>query len=320
MNSETGRTTEPTEPSAAACSSFAVVANRVARGATNLLVTGLILILGIIVGRHMLAAWGSKSAGGYSTNKHAIGVIPQASADEREQQLQFADFRGTLLRSEVSGDLSAACELLRRDCLQAAQASPNLCIGNGELQEWLAKLDRLQPVRHEPGRWKLYELRQPMPMAVAVTDSINPSGTANSHPSTTRVLSWGMAIPADAKPVQEAKSWTAFVISSATQRASARINQLALPATCARVIAMLGRSDAVIGFSSHADPGEVAASWDARALQETWRNPDPWQINSGSWHRRYEHSDGTCCDVQFAYQPGSKSTIVGFCLFTHGSE
>ncbi len=297
--------------------SYREVAQRIFGTATNLLASGLVLILGIVLGRQMLASWSTESR--VPVPIHPVHEHGNRDLDREHGQgdwLEFGDSSATVLRSEIRGDFRAAMAQLRHDCrVAAATGSPELTNSNSTFRDWLTRLGYQEPAEKNPGRWLLYELRQPMPMVVVVSDpQANPLGAAEQISAAERgVISWGLAFPADSGPASEAMTWTSFVVLPAPhQQKSAKKIGVVLPAECERLLALWGNDRSLIGFASSVEPAELAARWDSTQAAGGWRAVGDWQVTAATWHRRYERSASESVDVQFAWE--SPGNTLGFCL------
>ncbi|MEO8496369.1 MAG: hypothetical protein ABI614_14975, partial [Planctomycetota bacterium] len=111
---------------AAAPVSFQSIAKRIGNLATNLLVTGVILIVGIAFAREVIGWWRSDSTSGELSPLAAVvgDHVPAASADR--QLLEFGDFPFVLDRQEFVGDVTQALGQLRATCRVAVESSEPL--------------------------------------------------------------------------------------------------------------------------------------------------------------------------------------------------
>jgi hypothetical protein len=164
--------------------------------ACNLLATGLILLAGLVFGRRILQWWGQEPG-------DAARAV--ASADRGDQRLgdlqqthwmQFGDLPGQMSRTTLDGDQDAVLARLANLCEQAARSTPLPSEPPGPAEtRMLASIDRQSPTAEVPGKWQVFTLDGPVPMAVSLRFvGVTPPRPQVVGPSR-RVVSWGIGLP-----------------------------------------------------------------------------------------------------------------------------
>jgi len=204
------------DPTSAASNRSTVSAGRkLASWTTNLLASGLVLIVGLVAGREVLLWWRSPPGESTSPSLAAIDNGPPAwDFDRGFFDLRFGAAPVVVRRQVFSGDRPAVQETLRRHSAALAQqalaqessrrqsqaqdpADATRQADPESTRRLLKRLAGMTPVSGEPDRWALYEWPTPLPANVVVNDP----------PS--RILAWGLAFP-DAKPEGENGNWSLF--------------------------------------------------------------------------------------------------------------
>jgi hypothetical protein len=295
-------------------SSYRDVAQRIVANTTNLFATGLILMIGVVMGRQILSSWSANAHQTAAANPSPIVADPNGESN-KDAWIQFGDSSAALRRIEITGTLSQATAELRLACRTAAESEVHHDRADAAMLEWLQRLGKDEPVERNAGKWLLYERKHPLPMVVVISDAeksaVHAGKAVGTNPS---VLSWGLVFPSNGE--SSAVNWTAFVFSPARPAVLAKqVEELVLPADCRRFMSIAGGGTSILGFVSQLEPEALATQWDS--VQATrGRAIGDWQTIGSSWHRRYELPTGRMVDVQFAVvSPGE---ILGFCLSSVG--
>jgi len=177
---------------------------KVARWATNLLASGLVLIAGLAAGREVLLAWRSSPEVATLSAPIDTGDEPPVwNFDEGVLDLRFGAMPLLVRRQAFSGDQLGALEVLRRHTAALAQeilpraSQTTKPLDDEAARKLLTRTATMTPVAGEPGRWALYEWQSPLPANMVVADR------------PTRILAWGLALPA-ARAAAESGSWSLF--------------------------------------------------------------------------------------------------------------
>lgn len=211
----------------------ALGARRLASFATNLLVSGVILVVGLTAGREVLWWW--RTPADDAGNRAELAANEDAPTWQFETgvfDLRFGDAPLVVRRHPLTGTRAQASDALRRHAVELARkaldrpprsadatramTSANVVdVGAATsdvsaesdrahgasvvMTERLARqLDATPPVAGEPGRWALYEWDDPWPLNVVV------------RPESREPLAWGLAMPGPLDQGAE-RSWSLFV-------------------------------------------------------------------------------------------------------------
>ncbi|MCA9119657.1 MAG: hypothetical protein H6822_13405 [Planctomycetaceae bacterium] len=273
----------------------AMLAKRIGNLATNVMVSGLILIVGITFGREIIGWWrGDVETSNASPTALVVGEHGPTEAASH-QLLEFGDFPFTLNREEFTGSVSAAAERLRVTSRQSIDSARPLSgvVGDAE-RRMLDAARKVRPVAEVANVWSMHEIARPLPMIVGVRSFETQVATVEQ-----RVVSWGMAVPERTNDGDEPMRWTLFTYS-ATEAIPSPPESLrwSMPPGGRRTLSIRSeRGDAVAGF---AGTGTVQ-SW-TEYYDEMFTNlgaePDSaWQICAGSWRRRFAENESDTIDV-----------------------
>lgn len=267
---------------------------RIGGFATNVLVSGVILIVGLALGREIIVWWRADSPTEKSSpTASVIGEFhPLAGADR--QLLEFGDFPFTLNRQEFSGDVNEVVAQLRTACRHSVGSANPLVreLGAAE-QRMLAAARKLTPVE-EYANWSIYQIATPLPMVLGVRSFGSQVATSEQ-----RVVSWGLAVP-DATPAGEPQSeWTLFTYSSDTLAGASpdRLIRPAPPGGQRTLSLQTDRSDAVVGYTGTGKVESWIKFYDDLFVDSPLLPGGTWQVDAGSWRRRFEIADLETIDV-----------------------
>jgi len=275
--------------------SFRTIAKRIGNLATNLLVTGVILIVGIALAREVVSWWRSDSSFGRVSPITAVvgDHVPAASA--ARQLLEFGDFPFVLNRQEFVGDVTEVLEKLRTACRKAIDSSQPLMheFGAAE-QRMLDAAKRLPPVEKQANRWSIHQIETPLPMVVGVRSFDPQVATADR-----RVVSWGLAVP-DATPAGERQSqWTLFTYSS-DSTAETTPEKLIWPAPPGGQRTLSLRTDrggTMVGYAGLGAIETWTKFYDDLFNEAPSQSSHDWQVDFGSWRRRFSRAGIETVDV-----------------------
>lgn len=296
--------------------SFHEVARKVVASGTNVFATGLVLIIGVVIGRQMLDWWLASSRDGSSAGNPTTLVHSNGGADY--QWLEFGDTSATMRRFEFEGTREEAVAALRGACKEIVATGSSVRSSSPSVAKWLDRMAGQPPVESNPGKWLLYELQHPLPMVAIVNDvPIAFAEQSGDFESSNRgVLCWGLAF--SVLEQSSAARWTMFVFSpTAAGTVSQKREQLALASSCHRLLSIASDTNTVVGFKSDATPATLAIHWDAVQAGKRQATAE-WQTNGNAWHRRYVGVSGETVDVQFAVE--SNGGVLGFCLLSPANQ
>jgi hypothetical protein len=298
---------------------FASLARRISSWTSKGILTGIILVVGLVFGRQVLVWWGE---GDPARNPPPPPAAPsEALGDETaEHVLRFGDNPWSMRRQVISGDVHAAVTTLlakcRRDTLEGGV--PEAPPGPQE-QTLLRSLAGRQHVDREEGKWRTYQFNAAVPMVVGIRvrrRGVGSSGGKKVAGTDLRVVSWGFGVPADSN------RWTlyTFVWASPTSGPAPGIPVIPLPPDCRRTLSMgVAEGGAVVGFRGPAQPDTWKVFFDQQFRTRGWRRDGPWRPQAGRWFNRYAQGpgpDGAAVDVQFG--PDGPGQMTGLLMITPG--
>jgi hypothetical protein len=266
-----------------------MIAARIGNFATNVLVSGVILIVGLAFGREIISWWRADAASETPTPiTSVLGEYNPLDSSER-QLLECGDFPFVLNRQDFSGDADEVVAQLRIACRHAVgSAAPLVREYSPAEQRMLAAARKLAPVEERANHWSIYQIDTPLPMVVGVRSFGSQVATAEQ-----RVVSWGLAVP-DATPEGEPQSeWTLFTYSSDTI-AGAPPDRLIRPAPPGgqRTLSLrTERRDAVVGYTGTGTVASWIKFYDALFVGLPAQPSGDWQVGAGSWRRRFETAE-----------------------------
>lgn len=287
---------------------------RVARWASNVFVSGVILIVGLVFGREVIHWW-------RSPDEAAVITAPasEAGGDEltlqsaSEQLMSFGNFPHTLRRSELSGNLRQVLDHLQRTSREVLsdQHAFDSEAGPAELR-MLSGTAKLTPVDNKPGEWSIYELQAPLPMVVGIREA-SPQVAAVRR----RVVSWGMAFPSVHGAGESPASWTLFTYTagSAEVKHDAEFS-LAAPGFGRMTLSVRTDSDGTItGFRGFGSTKDWMAFYDEWFANKAWQTTDRWQsADTTVWSRRFEHK--TVGTIDFLLSADDAGSVQALAVYT----
>lgn len=282
-----GRPARPESPGAA---------RTIARWATNLFASGLVVIAGLAGGREVLLWWRTPPPTGVGEAELVGGVEPNWNYADGFFDVRFGDAPLTLRRQTVTGDARAALEQLRRHTSDLAQralaaGAASALVGDPRAEsEFERRLADETPAAGEPGRWALHEGLSPLPRNVVVA---LPSG---------RVVAWGLAFPATNAPSQE-PAWTLFAWTSASEQDVPGANDepsiVPRPAGATRGLSLRGAcGDTLETFAApRGDVGRLEVHY------------DEWSRGAGAVYESSWRTVGTMRTARFRLRDGRRATV-----------
>lgn len=273
---------------------FSRVARRLAGWTSNLLVSAIVVMVGLVFGRQLTSWWAFDAKSPAGSTLPTVTVAPNPLGDEgRMHQLEFGDLPVRLGRKTIAGDTPAVLAALRTECRRAVeQGSPTQRNPGPEERKMLEGTTGMVPLEQVPGKWRMYQLDRPLPL-VAVTDDGDVGEATAGKSAASRVLCWGFAFPAG----EGGTEWTLFTGVPVDASASLAASPLGLPMPSGAQRQMLLRGEdgeGVLLFSGSGDAAQWQSFLDAWFQQRGWVADDGWRAVGGTQHRRYADSDGRC--------------------------
>jgi hypothetical protein len=318
-------------------SGFALASRRVIGWTTNLLATGIVLVLALGMGRELVRWWGVGS------QPPAMSADPNPAGSQVDpQSLEFGHGDYSLTRQSLAGAREAALGRLRELCREALAAdAAGLSPPTASETAFLQRTASREPLEEQPGRWQLHYFEDAFPLLVGVRNApaeVRPGGRdppvehrpdagatgladrARSGGSQRRVLAWGLAVPAGEN------EWSLYTYRAARPAGSSAepgrttpdplgsrklLADVQLPTGARRTLALRGQpGEATIGFTGRGLPETWRKELDAWFAAQGWQS-DGWRsINSG-WHAHYRHPvSSDAAQVHFADSAGVLTGLI----------
>lgn len=283
--------------------------------AANLLVSGVIIVVGLVFGREILHWWYVDTAEVKTAAPSPPGTMPRGADDvarataeaDAGAEIQFGDWPLVFRHGAASAELPAALAQLQDECLRTARgaASPQTPPGPAELR-LLEELTRAMPTSRAPGVGILFVRERPIPMAVVVSDEGDEVITSR------RVLAWGILFPnrseAGGKTADESQglAWNWFTWRTAAGADSGRASSPGdsgsgkdgaaavlpeLPGGRRTLTIRLDSGELRVGYTGTASGlrwQEACTKW---YFQRGWRAEGVWETGPRSWYGRFLHDD-----------------------------
>jgi hypothetical protein len=287
----------------------------VSRWTTNLIVSGMILVLALGLGREIVCWWRVDPA----AVAPGVGALDLGSSDPFGPfTLEFGDAPYTIEQQAGRGDRKQAIEQLLAGCRIAAERGhlPTEPPAEAEqrLLESTAALEPLEVYRPQAGTLagvRFYGPAAGLPLVVGVASIDLPAApptAAQSLPaaadsskaaqksapqpaagsqlgaSRDRVLVWGIAAPAG----PQAWSLYTFRLSQPSAIPLADMPSVRLPPASARTMSLRdARGETLVGFAGHGATEDWRGFFAADLGRASAVLADKWQLTGGVWHARY---------------------------------
>ena len=301
-------------------SGFALLARRISSWTSKGILTGIVLVAGLVFGRQVLHWWGQDDP--------AVEPPPPTAAPQHplgdetiEHILRFGDQPWSMRRQVIAGDVQAAVAALRGKCRRATPAGgiPKDPPGPHE-QALLESLTGRDPIEQEEGKWAIYQLDEAAAMVVGVRRAAaapGPPGGGNVAGNDLRVVSWAFGVSA------EPESWTlyTFVSASPTSGLGLAGPSIPVPPGCTRTMSMrVAGGGGIVAFRGPLEPRAWKVFFDQDFRQRGWKPDGPWQKRGSRWSGRYREgpaADAGAVDVQFG--PEERGGMTGLLMITPGA-
>ena len=289
--------------STSAPSGFGLLAKRISSWTTKCIVTGVILVLGIGVGRQVLQWWKGDVSGSVKTPP-AVGVGDGLGEPGGAHEIQFGASSWTLRRQSFAGPREAALSALRASCRDATRSggTPEGYAEEAE-EKLLDSLLNREPVDQEPARWGLYQLDQSFPMVIGTREAA-PGPPANHAcqvaGSGRRVVTWGLAVP------MSQGAWTLYTFHPTGPSSGLQpgLPELPMPPASRRILALqVAGGGSITALAGPAQPETWKRCFDRWFETRGWAAAGNWDHAGSRWSRCYvEKTEGPAAraDVQLA--------------------
>lgn len=284
------------------------LARRWAAWASNLLVSGIILIVGIAFAREVTQWWRTDETGKAEPVVGAVASQTTATAIAADQLLEFGDFPFLLHRSEVNGDVDAVLAQLRATCSSLMQHPHQLDSEVSAAENrMLAACDKLQPVEASLVNGSIYQLEAPLPMVVGVRDAAPRIADAKR-----RVVSWGMAFPVVRESKSGGSSWTLFSYSRGSSAGDRTANaMIPAPSFGRRVLSLQTKAQEMIAvYRGEGAPRDWMVFYDSWCEANLWQPENDWQTEGETWRRRFSHEAQGSVDLLLLVDEGPRMRAI----------
>jgi len=295
-------------------------ARRYAAWAANLLVSGMIVLAGLVFGGQVLRWWRYDQSG-LGKRDHVADVLGHgALGDERRARFfQFGHYPGRLRRSVVEGDADRVVARLQELAQASAIANPPaIAEPTAAESRVLEKFDTIEPVLADGDKWAIYAPVGPLPVVVAVrnsaadSSSIKQSGAVDEGAARIvapgrRVVFWGMGLP------RAERGWTLMCLEPGRDltRRNSDSRSLPLPPGSEPTMSIRAASEAVTAFRGTGSANRWRRHFDRVSAAGDWKKESRWRPTAAGWQVRYQRSDGSWADVQLIErEPGPMSGVI----------
>ena len=296
-------------------SGFGRLARRISAWTTNGVLSAMVLVVAVLFGRQVLEWWRA------DTGASSVGLLDSSTADGlagpgTRHFFGFGNSAWRLARQSMAGSRQEATVALRAACLEVlpTSAAPPGEPGAAE-QQFLDSVADQPPVAGASGRWRLYELDGPFPMAAGtlLPGGLEASGqrkqVARAGP---RVVTWGIAVP-----VTEGE-WTLYAFHSPAPSSGPfpDLPEVPLPPDSTRALSMrVAGGGRVIAFKGASQAERWRRFFDRWFQGQGWAAAGDWRAAAGGWHHRYTGAHGaTAGSVDVRLGPDGRGGMTGLLM------
>ena len=266
--------------------------------AANLLVSGVLVVVGLVFGREVLQWWYVDSPS--PPGRIRSGDSPTPSMMESDAEFQFGDWPLVFRHGVAAADLPAALEQLKQECARTALDASSAGAPPGPAESRL--LAELAPETADlelPGGGRLYLRTRPLPMAVAVN-----GGRAGRE---RRVLAWGILFPSrgvaedggDGTGAESGWSWYTWRTADgrgadgdgAGEKLEASADFPELPGGRRLLAIRLPSGETRVGYAGTATGRRWRDACQAWYVGRGWRLDGAWETAARAWSGRFQHDD-----------------------------
>lgn len=288
---------------------FGSLARRLSGWTSRFLLSAVVLVAGLGFGRQVIRWWADDAPGA------AASLQPPQTADglgdpQRPHAVRFGDHAWNMRRVSIDGDKRAAADALRAACLElVGQGGPVPGLPEKTETDFLASLARRRPVEQQPGRWRLYELAEGLPMVVGTREG--PAADVQ------RVATWGLALPAG--PDQ----WTlyAFEAGDVGDETAADVPEIPFPPDGRRIVALrVAGGGAMATFAGRDGPPAWARFYDRWFAERGWRATAAWRQTGDVWLARFTAPGSPpAAAVDLRFSPDGRGGATGLLMIAPSS-
>ncbi|HAA63205.1 MAG TPA: hypothetical protein DCE39_19955 [Planctomycetaceae bacterium] len=259
----------------AASGGFGESAKWYRRRATDLLAIGLLLVVGLAVGRQLTAWWNEP---GLESTADADRVTGAGTAWTEPDDLQLGELATTIHRRRLIGDREAAYRSLESSIRGTADSAgwPETDADEAEQQLLTVLADRRPHTDSGPSQatTSLHRLDGPLPMVVAVRRLLGQR----------RVVGWGLATRT---PQDE---WVTWTFAAAGDVATEPVR---LPTDCRRLLSVGdGDPERLVVFTGSPGPDGWWNHFERELHDNGWSTTSPPARHRDGWTARWQHPSG----------------------------
>lgn len=294
MTRDLERTSTPDQDVLGQRPSFPTVGARIGNIATNVLVTGIILIVGIAFGREVISWWRHDPGSHRPSPIAAVVGTENSLTAAGHTLLEFGDFPFVLDREDVVGDLAIVLTRLRESSHRAlASPQPLASQVSPAEQRMLKAANRLTPIEEQDGDWSIYQIEAPLPMVVAVQHSKSNVATVDQ-----RVVSWGIAVPVATRAGEQQHEWTLFTYSSdSTADDTSQTSTWQTPPGGHRTLSLRTTQGGNIVSYTGITTVDTWTDFYDELFAKSSSTDQQWRVDFGTWRCRFETDDSRTVDV-----------------------
>ena len=253
------------------------LARRCRRRTTDLLAIGLLLVVGLAVGRQLAAWWNEAQL---QSTPNPLSVTGSGAAWTDPDQLQLGELGQAIHRRRVTGDRQAAWTALEKSTrVTAHEAGWPDDEADPHERQLLEMLDRResrggQTTTPKQADTSLYRLQGPLPMVVAVRQLLGQR----------RVVGWGLATRTPAG------DWLTWTFATAGHVDTLPV---ALPKGSRKLLTVgSGNPEQLLVFSGIAGPDDWWKHFETVLGRDGWTLNSPAARNADGWTGRWQHRSG----------------------------
>jgi len=248
------------------------VTRRIRRRTTDLLAIGLLLVVGLVLGRQLTAWWNEPEL---RLITDPASVTGPGTAWTEPDDLQLGDLGQTIHRQRVTGSRQAAWEALENSTRKTAnQAGWPESEPDSAERQLLERLSRKTTRTTDTTTISLHRLDGPLPMIVAVRRLLG------NH----RIVGWGLATRT---PDNEWVTWTFAGTKNTT------VETVSLPPGSRRLLAVgSGDPERLLVFAGSSNDDGWWRHFDTELNREGWESTGPPSRCDTGWTARWQHPGG----------------------------
>jgi hypothetical protein len=272
------------------------LALRISRWTTNSLLTVMLLVIALGFGRELLHWWHDE---GMSRQSAARDSSARSNGASDAQVLAFGDQNWSIRRQEFNGQTGAVPAALVQLCRSAiADAPPRGDAPDVAEHDVLKRLSVEKPVAEEPGKWRLYQWTEGVPIVIGTRIVTPIAARTILAESTYRVVIWGMAVPAE-------RAWTLYVFQAGgavsgkgdspifAETKIGTVPLVPLPPVGRRLVSVGAAEGSITAFTADDGQTDIIRRFYGRWFAERgWVATVPWRYGSTGWQARFESSAG----------------------------